>query len=64
VRILRERESKSQKRKGELAMSFGDNDFSPQPPNGVEESGGFWRGFARRLDGLFAYPAKHAVSEQ
>lgn len=24
----------------------------------------FWQEFAKRLDALFAYPAKHAVSEQ
>jgi hypothetical protein len=56
--------SKKQKQQGEIAMSFGIEEFSPQPPDSVAKSRSFWHRFARRLDALCAYPAKHAVSEQ
>jgi len=38
-------------------------DRSPEPDSSKPKRHGFWRGLARALDSLAAYPTKHAVSE-
>jgi hypothetical protein len=45
-------------------MSILPDDFNRKPANGVATRRRFWRGLAERLDGLVAYPTKHAVADQ